>query len=197
MARTIGEVTIVADGYDQMDGNLARRRLGLYKLGYQVLHADGSPVAGYEQPLITQVYDRLPREREAVKLVYADSSGITVYGSKATRFAYAVNNRLQDGQAVRGSWRVGGLAPGTTSCASLRRILPGRWRWKGGTWRSRWSRARPCEPSQLAQGTRSRRIKTACARSSHPGDAQSYSVPIASALVCVTTLPSAGQSAKR
>ena len=112
VARTLGEVSIVADAYDQMDGNLARRRLGLYKLGYQLLHADGRAVAGFEQPLITQVYDRLPREREAVKLVYAANSGITVYGSKVTRFAYAVNNRLRDGEVTPGTWRVDALAPG-------------------------------------------------------------------------------------
>ncbi|HBI70297.1 MAG TPA: gluconolaconase, partial [Massilia sp.] len=110
--RVMGDVNIVVDAYDQMDGNLARRRLGLYKLGYQVLRADGTPVAGFKQPLITQVYDRLPREQEAVKLMYADSSGITVYGSKTTRFAYAVSNTLQGGQALPGSWKVGGLAPG-------------------------------------------------------------------------------------
>jgi sugar lactone lactonase YvrE len=110
--RALGEVSIVADGYDQMDGNLARRRLGLYKLGYQLLHADGSPVAGFETARITQVYDRLPRERDAVQLVYADSSGITVYGSKATRFAYAVNNTLQGGLALAASWKVSDLAPG-------------------------------------------------------------------------------------
>jgi len=110
--RALEDVNIVVDAYDQMDGNLARRRLGLYKLGYQVLRADGTPVAGFEQPLITQVYDRLPREQEAVKLMYADSSGITVYGSKTTRFAYAVSNTLQGGQALPGSWKVGGLAPG-------------------------------------------------------------------------------------
>ena len=112
VARALGQVAIVADVYDQMDGNLARRRLGLYKLGYQLLQADGSPVAGFEAPRITQVYDRLPREHEAVKLVYADSSGITVYGSKATRFAYAVNNTLQGGVALPGSWQVDALAPG-------------------------------------------------------------------------------------
>jgi sugar lactone lactonase YvrE len=110
--RALGQVAIVADVYDQMDGNLARRRLGLYKLGYQLLHADGSPLAGWESPRITQVYDRLPREHEAVKLVYADSSGITVYGSKATRFAYAVNNTLRGGLALPGSWQVDSLAPG-------------------------------------------------------------------------------------
>jgi DNA-binding beta-propeller fold protein YncE len=110
--RALGEVAIVADGYDQMDGNLARRRLGLYKLGYQLLRPDGSALPGFEQPLITQVYDRLPREREAVKLLYAANSGITVYGSKATRFAYAVNNTLQGGRVAPGTWRVGALAPG-------------------------------------------------------------------------------------
>jgi len=105
-------VSIVAAAYDQVDGNLARRRLGLYKLGYQLLHADGSPAAGFETPRITQVYDRLPREREAVKLLYAENSGITVYGSRATVFAYAVNNTLQGGVALPGSWHVDGLAPG-------------------------------------------------------------------------------------
>jgi sugar lactone lactonase YvrE len=112
VARTLGQVAIAADIYDQMDGNLARRRLGLYKLGYQLLHADGSPVAGFEAPRITQVYDRLPRDREAVKVVYADSSGITVYGSKTTRFVYAVSNTLHEGLALPGVWRVDQLAPG-------------------------------------------------------------------------------------
>ena len=112
VARTLGAVSIVAAAYDQMDGNLARRRLGLYKLGYQLLHADGSPVAGFETPRVTQVYDRLPREREAVKLLYAENSGITVYGSKATVFAYAVNNTLHDGVALPGTWKVDGLEPG-------------------------------------------------------------------------------------
>lgn len=112
VARTLGAVTIVAAAYDQMDDNLARRRLGLYKVGYQLLHADGSPVSGFETPRITQVYDRLPREREAVKLLYAENSGITVYGSKATVFAYAVNNTLHDGVALPGTWKVDGLEPG-------------------------------------------------------------------------------------
>jgi hypothetical protein len=112
VARALGGVEIIADGFDQMDGNLARRRLGLYKLGYQLLQADGTPVPGYETPRITQTYDRLPREREAVKLVYADSSGITVYGSATTRFVYAVSNTLAGGAARPGSWRVDDLAPG-------------------------------------------------------------------------------------
>jgi sugar lactone lactonase YvrE len=110
--REQGPLSIVVDAYDQMDGNEARRRLGLYKLGYQLLHADGSPVSGFEQPLITQLYDRLPRNRDAVKYAYAANSGITVYGSKATRFAYTLTNRMIGGQVTPGMWDVSGLAPG-------------------------------------------------------------------------------------
>jgi sugar lactone lactonase YvrE len=110
--RSLGEVNVVVDAYDQVDGNLARRRLGLYKLGYQLLRADGTPVPGHERPLITQVYDRLPRNQDAVKAVYAPNSGITVYGSKATHFAYALHSRLRDGAVQTGAWQVGALAPG-------------------------------------------------------------------------------------
>ena len=110
--RSLGEVNIVVDAYDQVNGNLARRRLGLYKLGYQLLRADGSPVPGHERPRITQVYDRLPRNPDAVKAVYAPNSGITVYGSKATRFAYALHSRLRDGEVQTGSWQLDGIAPG-------------------------------------------------------------------------------------
>jgi len=110
--RTLGDVQIVVNAYDQVDGNLARRKLGLYKLGYQVLRADGTPLPGFEQPVITQVYDRLPRNPDAVKAVYAPTSGITVYGSASTQFDYALNNRLRDGKIETGSWRIADLAPG-------------------------------------------------------------------------------------
>jgi sugar lactone lactonase YvrE/murein DD-endopeptidase MepM/ murein hydrolase activator NlpD len=110
--RSAGELSIVVDAYDQMDGNEARRRLGLYTLGYQLLREDGTPVAGYEQPRITQVYDELPRNREAVKYAYAPNSGITVYGSKATRFAYTLTNRMIHGQVTPGTWNVADLVPG-------------------------------------------------------------------------------------
>lgn len=112
VARALGDVGIVVDAFDQIDGNQARRRLGLYQLGYQLLDAEGRPLPGYAQPLITQRYDQLPRNREAVRLAYADSSGITVHGSKATRFVYALNNKILDGRAIPGQWRVADLAPG-------------------------------------------------------------------------------------
>lgn len=112
VSRSLGEVNVVVDAFDQMDGNLARRRLGLYKLGYQLLQADGSPLPGFEQPRIMQTYDQLPKQREAVKVVYSADSGITVYGSKSTRFTYSLLSHLSEGEVVPGRWKVSELAPG-------------------------------------------------------------------------------------
>lgn len=107
-----GRVRIVVDAFDQVDGNQPRRRLGLYKLGYQLLNADGSPAPGFEQPRVQIEFDRLPPDREAPKIVYADESGITVYGSKETRFLYEVTNHVRSGRAERGLWDTSTLPPG-------------------------------------------------------------------------------------
>lgn len=110
--RSLGEVGIVVDAFDRIDGGQARRRLGLYKLGYQLLNANGQPIPGLEQPVITQLYDRIPRNRDAVKLAYGEGSGITVHGNAETRFAYAINNTLLHGKLTPGAWKVGALGPG-------------------------------------------------------------------------------------
>ena len=110
--RSLGEVQIVVDAFDQINGGQARRRLGLFKLGYQLLNADGELIPGLEQPVITQLYDRIPRNREAVKLAYMAGSGITVHGNAETRFAYAINNSLMHGKLTPGAWKVGALGPG-------------------------------------------------------------------------------------
>ena len=107
-----GDVRIIVDAYDQIDGNLPRRRLGLYKVGYQVLRPDGSPAPGFERPRITIEFDRLPPDDEAVKVAYADSSGITVYGSASTRFLYVVTNEVRGTQVREGVWRASELPPG-------------------------------------------------------------------------------------
>ncbi|MDQ1558869.1 MAG: hypothetical protein QOD32_1929 [Pyrinomonadaceae bacterium] len=107
-----GQVRIVVDAYDQVDGNQARRRLGLYKLGYQLLRADGSPAPGFEQPRITLEFDRMPPDMEAVKVAYADESGITVYGSKSTRFLYEATNFVRHGRAARSTWDASQLPAG-------------------------------------------------------------------------------------
>ncbi|MFZ6655710.1 NHL repeat-containing protein [Undibacterium sp. TJN19] len=106
------DYTIVVDAYDQVDGNAKRRRLGIYKLGYQVLHADGSPVAGDENPRFNIEFNALPPDRESVQLAYAEDSGITVHGSKKTRFLYVATNSVRDGHARKGVWNLSQLAAG-------------------------------------------------------------------------------------
>jgi len=90
-----GELTLVVDAWDQVDGNLPRRRLGLYSLGYRWLHADGTPLAGFEQPRTAIEFARLPGD-EVVKDYYADRSGITVQGSSETHFRYRVGRAAGD-----------------------------------------------------------------------------------------------------
>ena len=107
-----GDVEIVVEAYDQVDHNAARRRLGLYKLGYQVLRQDGTPAPGFERARINIEFNRLPPEQSAVKIAYADSSGITVYGSATTRFLYVVTNVVRDGRAHADTWRTSELPPG-------------------------------------------------------------------------------------
>jgi sugar lactone lactonase YvrE len=99
-----GPVRIVVDAFDRTNMNPDRRRLGLYELGYQVLKADGTPAPGFEGPRINILFNRLPGDREATKVAYADESGITVYGSKSTTFLYEVTNTVRDGQVSRGVW---------------------------------------------------------------------------------------------
>ena len=107
-----GRVRIVADAWDRVDGNARRRRLGLHRLGYQVLWPDGAPVAGFESPRITIEFDRLPPQPGAAALVYAEGSGISVYGGRRTRFLYAVTNEVRDGTAAEGFWDSSTLSPG-------------------------------------------------------------------------------------
>jgi len=107
-----GPVRIVVDSFDRTDMNASRRRLGLYKLGYQVLKSDGTPAPGFEEPRINILFNRLPSDREATKLAYAAESGITVYGSKTTRFLYEVTNTVRDGRASSGVWDTSQLPKG-------------------------------------------------------------------------------------
>ena len=107
-----GSVRIVVDAFDRTNLNPDRRRLGLYKLGYQVLRDDGTPAPGFEQPRINILFNRLPDDRKATKVAYADESGITVYGSKTTRFLYEVTNTVRDGQVTRGVWDTSQLPKG-------------------------------------------------------------------------------------
>ncbi len=99
-----GRLAIVVDAYDRVDGNDTRRKLGVYALGYQVLRADGTPAPGFDEPRMTIEFDRLPADRDAGPLIYAEGSGITVYGSRTTRFRYIVTNGLKEGRLSQGYW---------------------------------------------------------------------------------------------
>jgi hypothetical protein len=107
-----GRVRIVVDAWDQVDGNRPRRRLGVFRLGYQVLHPDGTPLPGHESPRITIDFTALPQDPRAPALVYAPGSGIPVYGTRRTRFLYMVTNTVRDGIAAEGTWDTSTLDPG-------------------------------------------------------------------------------------
>jgi hypothetical protein len=107
-----GRVRIVVDAWDRADGNTPRRRLGVFRLGYQVLDEKGNPAAGFGAPRVTMVFDRLPQAPEAARLVYAEGSGITAYGNRRTRYLYVLTNQVRDGVAAEGFWDTNALPPG-------------------------------------------------------------------------------------
>ncbi len=106
-----GQVEVVVDAWDQVDGNAARRRLGVYAIGYQVLHPDESPAPGFETPRQTIVFDRLPGEA-AASLLFAPGSGIPEYGNRTSRFLYRATNTFRNGVAGPGHWDTRTLRPG-------------------------------------------------------------------------------------
>jgi sugar lactone lactonase YvrE len=107
-----GKVHIVVDAFDLTDLNNSRRRLGLYSLGYQLLKGDMTPAPGFAAPHVNIVFNRLPADENAAKLAYASESGITVYGSKTTRFLYELTNTVRDGHTRAGVWDTSELEKG-------------------------------------------------------------------------------------
>jgi sugar lactone lactonase YvrE len=105
-----GDVRIVARAYDQMDGNAARRRLGLYKVGYQILKADGSPAPGFTEPIVTISFESLPDDGRSAPIAYARGSKAGATGE--TIFAYIVTNRVRDREAVEDYWHTTQLPEG-------------------------------------------------------------------------------------
>ena len=82
-----GKTRITVRAHDRMDGNPERRKLGVYRVGYQLIPAGGTP--GEIDWTIT--FDRNP-PFEAVKTVYAKGSKSGPTGE--TIFNYIVTNRL-------------------------------------------------------------------------------------------------------
>lgn len=107
-----GGVQIVVDAWDQVDGNLPRRRLGLHKVGYQILAADGAALPGYGEPRIGIDFSRMPAHPGAVKVAYAANSGITVHGAARTRFLYVASNVVRADEMAVTHWQPGELPAG-------------------------------------------------------------------------------------
>jgi SMP-30/Gluconolactonase/LRE-like region len=105
-----GRARIIVRAYDQIDGSPKRRRLGVYRLGYQLLRADGSPAPGFEQPRYNMVFDRLPADHDLIKFVYAEGSQSGYRGQ--TVFAYIVTNVAQGGLAREEFFDASQIAPG-------------------------------------------------------------------------------------
>ena len=79
---------IVVDAYDRMDGNPERRRLGVYRLGYQVLNRDGTAATDVNWNIN---FDRNPAP-EAVRIAYAPGSRSGATGETSLR--YIVTNKV-------------------------------------------------------------------------------------------------------
>ena len=124
-----GRVQVVVDAWDQVNGNRPRRRLGLYRLGYQVLTGRLCRRPASKRARDDR-FDRFTADADAAPLVYAPGSGIPFYGARPTQFLYAVTNTLRAGVAA--SRRVGRrlLPPGDYTL----RILAAD---SGATWRGR------------------------------------------------------------
>ncbi len=83
------KLRIVVRAYDQVNGNPEKRRLGVYKIGYQILNADRSPVF---EPKWTIIFDRMPSNK-AVPFAYANGSRSGATGE--TIFNYIASNRVE------------------------------------------------------------------------------------------------------
>lgn len=86
--RLSGKTRIVVRAYDRMDGNAERRRLGVYRLGYQILREDKTP---FTEEKTTISFTLFPNA-DAVRLVYAKGSKSGATGE--TIFNYIVTNEV-------------------------------------------------------------------------------------------------------
>ena len=83
-----GKIRIVVRAFDRMDGNPERRRLGVSRLGYQVLRKDLAPVAEIDWNIN---FDRNP-DPAAARFAYAQGSRSGATGE--TIFKYIVTNKI-------------------------------------------------------------------------------------------------------
>ncbi len=102
----VDKTRIVVRAYDRMDGNSERRRLGVYRVGYQLFSGD-SPLG---DPVWPMTFDRMP-SNDAVHFAYTDGSqsGYT----PNTIFDYIATNRVNGDSFGEGFLDTTTLAPGS------------------------------------------------------------------------------------
>lgn len=83
-----GKTRIIVQAFDRMDGNSERRRLGIFRVGYQVF-SDGSPLSDINW---TITFDTMP-PNDAVRTIYAVGSKSGATGG--TIFKYIASNRVR------------------------------------------------------------------------------------------------------
>ena len=105
-----GRVRVLVRAWDRTDANAERRRLGVHRLGYEVLDAAGARVSGEGSEHPTIAFDRLPRDGRAGQFAYA--SGSRSWFSGPTVFIYPVTNIVRDGEAKEEFLDVSSLAAG-------------------------------------------------------------------------------------
>ncbi len=114
VAEVRGDVRITARVYDRMNGGQARRKLGVYRLGFQILNDDNVPLANFAEPRWTIVFDCLSVAARAdgygARTVYAKGSQAGY--SPETIFDYIVTNTLKDGATTEDFWRTDELPEG-------------------------------------------------------------------------------------
>jgi hypothetical protein len=102
-----GKTRVVVRAFDQMDGGAARRKLGVYKLGYQILQADGQTPLTEEKTTIS--FQKMPDE-DFVRFVYANGSQSGY--SPVTIFDYVATNEVDGDRASENFLDAGALAAG-------------------------------------------------------------------------------------
>jgi hypothetical protein len=105
-----GRVRVLARAWDRHDANPEHRRLGLYRLGYQLLDASGAPAPGFAEPRVTISFERFPNEQGGGRFAYA--SGSRSWFTGPTVFVYEVTNVVRDGVAREELLDLTALAPG-------------------------------------------------------------------------------------
>lgn len=101
-----GKTRVTVRAFDRMDGNAATRRLGVYRLGYQIFKDDNAPVSEINW---TISFDKMPVET-AVKLVYARGSQSGY--SPQTVFDYIVTNEIRGAAASENFFDTNNLETG-------------------------------------------------------------------------------------